>query len=169
VREEAAEDFDRFVVEYAERLGRFAHQLTGSHDAALDLLQDLFIVVLGKWDKVEAADHRFAYVRRMLVNLHLNNRQRRVDPSVPVAFIEVAQEAEDQRVADLDALWNALNELSPRQRAVLALRYYEGLPDEEVAAILGCQRATVRSLAARGLSQMRKSAQLIGTEEGSLS
>src|SRR5205823_521519 len=55
---------------------------------------------------------------------------------------------EDQ-AADQAELWAALGALSERQRAVLVLRYYEGLADHEIGALLGCREASVRSLARR--------------------
>jgi RNA polymerase sigma factor (sigma-70 family) len=55
--------------------------------------------------------------------------------------------------------------LSERQRAVLVLRYYEGLADREIAALLGCREASVRSLARRGLAAMRPLVAVVGAEE----
>jgi RNA polymerase sigma factor (sigma-70 family) len=51
--------------------------------------------------------------------------------------------------------WRALTTLPPRQRAVLVLRYYEHLADEEIATLLGISRGTVRSQAARALDKLR--------------
>jgi RNA polymerase sigma factor (sigma-70 family) len=56
----------------------------------------------------------------------------------------------EDRIADRAQLWAALGALSARQRAVLVLRYYEDLADHEIAAVLGCREASVRSLASRG-------------------
>ena len=58
-------------------------------------------------------------------------------------------------VASRDAAWKLLGRLPRRQRAVLALRYYEDLPDEAIAATLGCAASTVRSQAARALATLR--------------
>ena len=55
-----------------------------------------------------------------------------------------------------DELWDALSHLNPRQRSALVLRYYEGLPDDEIARLLGCRSATVRSAIHRALSALRK-------------
>lgn len=156
--------FDRLVSEHADRLGRVAYQLTGSREEALDLLQDLFVAVLRKWDKVAAARHEWAYLRRMLVNTHLNN-QRRNHLTLVSADVPEGQWLDDETATDSGALWSALSDLSPRERAVLVLRYYEDLPDTEIADLLGCRRSTVRSLAARGLHALRSSVHLL--DEGS--
>ena len=52
-------------------------------------------------------------------------------------------------------LWAAVRRLPTRQRAVLVLRYYEDLPEAEVARLLGLPLGTVKSLAHRGLARLR--------------
>lgn len=63
-------------------------------------------------------------------------------------------------LATRDAAWRLLATLPRRQRAVLVLRFYEDLADQEIAAVLGCAPSTVRSQAARGLAVLRGSPQL---------
>jgi RNA polymerase sigma factor (sigma-70 family) len=60
-------------------------------------------------------------------------------------------------VVEADALWNRLATLGRKQRAVLVLRYYEQLEDEQIAELLGCAPATVRSHASRALRTLRLS------------
>lgn len=50
----------------------------------------------------------------------------------------------------------ALEALSERERIAVVLRYYEDLPDEEIAAVLDCSRSTVRSLVHRALPTLRE-------------
>ncbi|HWU19918.1 MAG TPA: SigE family RNA polymerase sigma factor [Nocardioides sp.] len=146
--------FEAFVAADGARLGRLCHQLTGSHDDALDLAQDVLTRVWQRWSRVAAAEHPYAYVRRIAVNMHLNSiRKRRPTPS-DVEPVDRAVDPDLDRRPD-DELWHALHRLPARQRAALVLRYYEDLPDEETAAVLGCRRATVRSLVARGLETLR--------------
>jgi RNA polymerase sigma factor (sigma-70 family) len=57
--------------------------------------------------------------------------------------------------ASRDAAWTLLRRLPARQRAVLVLRYYEDLPDAEIARVLGCGESTVRSQATRALATLR--------------
>ena len=61
-------------------------------------------------------------------------------------------------VAERDAMVSMIAALPPRQRAVLALRYYDGRTDAEIAELLGCREATVRSHAARALATLRANA-----------
>ena len=70
----------------------------------------------------------------------------------------------EDRAADQEQLWTALGQLSERRRAVLVLRYYEGLADHEIAALLSCREASVRSLARRGLAAMRPLVAAASTE-----
>lgn len=153
--------FEEFVAAHGGALGRLCFQLTGAHDAALDLAQDVLERVYAKWSRVARADHPYAYVRRLAVNTHLNGTRRRLrtvatDPALfdtPV----------DDPPGPDESLWQALATLPPRQRAALVLRYYEDCPEADIATALGCRPATVRSLVARGLTTLRAS-DLLRTE-----
>jgi RNA polymerase sigma factor (sigma-70 family) len=68
------------------------------------------------------------------------------EPSVPAGA-----DAVDRR----DETWRWLATLTPQQRAVLVLRFYEDLPDSQIAEALGCGEATVRSNASRALATLR--------------
>lgn len=76
--------------------------------------------------------------------------------------IAVADGAEER--ARHDAAWALLARLPARQRAVLVLRYYEDLPDSEIASVLGCRASTVRSQAARALATLRAALPAMNSE-----
>ncbi len=63
-------------------------------------------------------------------------------------------------VDDRDELWSALRALSPQQRAVLVLRYFEDLTEHDIATVLGCSPGAVKTHAARGLSRLRQRTEL---------
>jgi RNA polymerase sigma factor (sigma-70 family) len=73
--------------------------------------------------------------------------RRRVPPPPP----EIAQEG-----PELDELWSVLARLPERRRAALVLRYYEDLPVNEIARLLGCRPGTVSSLLHRGLADVKE-------------
>jgi RNA polymerase sigma factor (sigma-70 family) len=90
------------------------------------------------------------YVRTAVVNRCRSwGRRRRLEherrpaPSEPTPF-------------HADELWDALLRLDPRRRAAVVLRFYLDLPDTEIAELLGCRRATVRTSIHRALRTLRQ-------------
>jgi RNA polymerase sigma factor (sigma-70 family) len=156
------------VSRYGDRLLRVGFQLTHDRASAQDLVQEALLRVwsTAHRDGREPQDW-YAYLRRCVINEYLRTRRllsstEVVTDLVPNALIV---ESAEGRVDDRAAVWAALGRLSARQRAVLVLRYYESLQDGEIAALLGCRAATVRSLASRGLAAMRQHAVLTGVTE----
>jgi RNA polymerase sigma-70 factor (sigma-E family) len=156
---EKAPGFEQFVRERSPRLMALARGLARSNADAEDLVQDVLAKVLLKWDTVRAAEDPNAYVNRMLVNAATSFWRRGSQREYPTDSVILGERAEDDatgHLADRDALLRALATLKPKHRAVLVLRYYEGLNDHEIAGMLGMAHASVRSNAARGLAALRK-------------
>ncbi|TDD13716.1 SigE family RNA polymerase sigma factor [Kribbella turkmenica] len=149
--------FDDLVVSSERRLLRLGLMLTGGIQSAEDLVQTVLARAHRKWDRIRSLDNPEAYLRTMVVNEFLSWRRLLKNRELPVAEPADVASGEDvaARQAQRDATWRLLEELPRRQRAVLVLRYYEDLPDDEIAAVLGCAPATVRSNAARGLATLR--------------
>jgi RNA polymerase sigma-70 factor (sigma-E family) len=141
--------YDEFVLARLPHLLRFGRALTGSEHAAADLVQDALERTLLKWDSI--AGNAEPYVRRAMVNRHVSlwRKWRHEQPTG-----ELTDAGYVDRVADPD-LWAALRKLAPRQRAVLALRYFEDLTEAETAAILGCSIGTVKSQAHDAMARLR--------------
>jgi RNA polymerase sigma-70 factor (sigma-E family) len=153
--EPASDGFAAFVSEALPALLRFGHVLTGSPAEAEDLVQEALARSMRRWRR-DRPDEPLAYVRRVMVNTHVT-RWRRWGSRVRLGDVPdvAADDARLERSHDRDALRRALATLPPRQRAVLVLRYLEDLPDDAIAAMLGCQPTTVRSQAFRGLAALR--------------
>ena len=135
---------------FVERRGKFvrlAYLLTGNASVAEELVHDAFIATLNRWDVVREPG---AYVRAAVVN-HCRSWGRR-------RGIEERHTPAPAAPAELEAdeLWDALGRLDDRRRAAIVLRYYEDLPDAEIASVLGCRPGTVRSAIHRGLKQLRQ-------------
>jgi RNA polymerase sigma-70 factor (sigma-E family) len=146
------DDFARFAAERGDALLRYGYLLTGNpHDAA-DLVQEGLVRLRGAWPRVRSKRDPEAYVRTTMTRLRVNTwRLRRRERShADLPEHPVFDSAYD------DSVWRALGTLPARQRAVLVLRYYEGLPDAEIAEIMGISRGTVRSQAARAIEKLRQ-------------
>ena len=135
---------------------RTAYLLTGDQGQAEDLLQNALVRTHRHWTRIRRADAPEAYVRRVLVNLN-NSRWRRKRVSEHVTDTVPEPHAGDTHAAyDLrDELWRAVLTLPPRMRSVLVLRYFEDLPEAEVAQVLNCSLGTVKSQSSRGLDRLR--------------
>jgi RNA polymerase sigma-70 factor (sigma-E family) len=155
--------FESLAREHAAELGRLAYQLTGDREAARDLAQDALLDAFRHRDRLARAEHPRAYLRRVLVNRHLNNHRRRRFREVPLEHEHAgpAGDGPETSYGDRDLVWSALGGLSQRQRTALVLRYYVGLDDAESARLMGCRIPTVRSLVSRGLAALRTDRRLL--------
>ena len=151
-------DFRAFVAARSTSLLWFAHLLTGDRHAAEDIVQTALAKTAAGWSRVRHKENPEGYVRRAIVNTHLNAMRRRPWREQPRG--DVPELATDRRpesdLDERDAMWHALSGLPPRQRAVLVLRYYEDLSESDIAEVLGCSRGTVKSQAAKGLLHLRR-------------
>jgi RNA polymerase sigma-70 factor (sigma-E family) len=157
----AKHQFENFAASTADTLLRTGYLMTGDAGEAEDLVQETFLRVARRWGQVRSMDHPAAYARRILINLVLRGADRRsqhkAELAPPGAGTEAADQAAAQALRHIDDLaefrW-ALTQLPARQRAVLVLRYWEGLPVAEVAGILGCSAGTVTSTASRAAARL---------------
>jgi RNA polymerase sigma-70 factor (sigma-E family) len=151
-------DFDTFVNDSAAGLVRTAYLIVWDLQEAEDLVQDTLIKVAKRWPKVKRMEHPVAYARRVLVNLALDDKQRRARRRSELTAPEPTPNGHDpsELIDTHDELIAALATLPERQRAVLVLRYFLDLPEAEVAAALQCSLGTVKSTASRGLARLEQ-------------
>jgi RNA polymerase sigma-70 factor, ECF subfamily len=156
------EEFAEFVSAALPGLLRFGYALTGSADAAEDLVQTALGRSLRAW-RLRRIDDPRAFVRKVMVNSYATWYRRQAGREWLTADPPGAVSADHaELVGDRDAVWRALRALPARQRAVIVLRYYEDMPEAEIAAVLGTSAGTVKSHAARAL---RRLADLLGQTE----
>lgn len=136
---------------YADSV-RLAHLLTGDRGRAEELVQDAFVRAM---PTLAQADNPAGYLRTIVVNLCRDHARRagraralRADrpTSAPPPAIPI----------ESTVVWRSLQDLPERQRAAVALRFYDDLPDDEIAALLGVRPATVRSLVHRALTTLKE-------------
>lgn len=155
--------FEEFAMARLSSLLRYAVVLTGDRDLAQDVVQEVLARAQVRWRRISQTDSPEAYVRRMVLNEYLSWRRSWQFRHVHAVGERLA-DLDDARggvgdhadgVVEADALWARLSTLGRKQRAVLVLRYYEQLEDEQIADLLGCAPATVRSHASRALKTLR--------------
>lgn len=151
--------FEEFASEHAESLLRTAHLVTMDEGEAEDLVQECLLMLSQRWPRVGAMDRPLAYARRVLVNLAVRGGAKRTQrrAELDTSAVEgVADFAAIELLEARDELWAALRRLTPRQRAVLVLRYFHDLSEAQTAEVLGCSAKTVSSTSSRSLTQLRE-------------
>ena len=138
---------------------RVAVLLTGDWHAAEDLVQASLAKLYRAWPRLDTATDPDAYLRRIMINTHRSwwrTRWRRETPAAELPDQPAAAGADlaDQHAAG-DQVRRALATLPRQQRAALVLRYFEDLPEAEVARLLGCSAGTVKTHTHRGLRALR--------------
>jgi RNA polymerase sigma factor (sigma-70 family) len=131
-----------------EPMIRFARLLTGSSAVAEEMVQEAFLKMHQLGQRPLNPE---GYLRTTVANLarsHLRRLrlERRPQPQDRLTLVD----------PELDETWAVVCRLPFRQRAVLALRFYEDLSEADIARVLGCRPGTVKSSLHRGLAKLRE-------------
>jgi RNA polymerase sigma-70 factor (sigma-E family) len=160
-----ASEFDSFVRARTPALLRSAYLLTGDQYLAEDLVQSALARAHRAWPRLQAVGNAEAYTRQIMYNLRVSWwRKRRVSESLPGELPERpghGQHDHTETTTTRLALRNALNELPPRQRAVIVLRFFEDRTEVQAAEILGVTVGTVKSQTAKALARLRAAAPVL--------
>ena len=164
--------FSVYVTDRRDRVRRTAYLICGDWYRADDLTQIAFVKLYGAWDQIRDRGAMDAYVRRCLMRAAVDESRR---PWRRESFVEVLPEAADESgttsdiaagVVDRQIVRRALNEVPPGQRAVLVLRYFDGMDVAGTAAALECSEGNVKSQTARGLTAFKAALARLGTTAG---
>jgi RNA polymerase sigma factor (sigma-70 family) len=145
-----APDTDLATLYLRERdaMVRYARMLTGSAAVAEEVVQEAFLKL---HRRAEQPQNPTGYLRATVVNLcRSSTRRLRLERRLSPDHRLVLQDPE------IDETWAAVCRLPFRERAVLALRFYEDLTEADIARVLGCRLGTVKSSLHRGLATLRK-------------
>jgi RNA polymerase sigma-70 factor (sigma-E family) len=150
--------FAEFVSEWGDALLRTATLLTSDPQLAEDLYQETLHRLAARWSRVESPR---AFCYRVLHNIVIDqSRAQQRRPRELALFADY--DSSDPRSGDSLAavelrpvLFAALDTLSPQQRTIVVLRYFDDRSEAEVADLLGVSAGTVKSTASRALAQLR--------------
>jgi RNA polymerase sigma-70 factor (sigma-E family) len=129
---------------------RLAYVILGNGAVAEEVVMEAMVKTYTGWFRIRDLDKSEAYLRRAVVNL-CRSRIRRAAIEARVNAVAHARDRDrpgdsafERRETEL-AVWDAVRSLPERQRACVVLRYYEDLPETEIADALGCSVGTVKS------------------------
>jgi RNA polymerase sigma-70 factor (sigma-E family) len=159
-RPTADDALERLYAEHWTALVRLAALLLRDRMVAEEVVQDAFVALHSRWDRLRDADKAVAYLRRSVVN-GCRSQQRRaavVERHRPEpASDAVSAETTVLAAARRDEVLTAVAQLSRRQREVLVLRHWLALSEAEIAAVLRISRGSVKTHSSRGLDALRSS------------
>lgn len=148
----AHHEFEAFFGDHYGAVLRSVAFTLGDHDRAEEVTQEAFARACRRWRSVSAMDRPVAWVYVVALNAERTRwRREQRAPEGPVL------EASDPSSAVLDAvtLRDALEALTPRQRAVVVLRYLADLSTADVATVMGCAPGTVKATLHQALRRLR--------------
>lgn len=151
--------FEEFVALRLGALLRYATVVTWDPHLAEDVTQEVLVRAQQRWGRIAGLDSPEAYVKRMIVNEFLSWRRRRSARPVTLESLEEAAGSVPDHSAswgERDAMWCLIATLPAKQRAAVALRFYEDMSYEEIGDVLGCQAVTARSQVSRALLILRE-------------
>jgi RNA polymerase sigma-70 factor, ECF subfamily len=151
------EEFEWLFVTQYRSIVWSAYVVLRDHAKAEEIAQEAFVRLLENWKKVARYDRPGAWVRKVAIRLATRAAKRETKGSLTTLNWPDPPNPES---VDFD-LMDAIRQLAPRQRAVIALFYLEDLPVSEVAEILGCSEATVSVHLHRARNRL---AELLGEE-----
>lgn len=148
-------EFSEFCELFSGSLRGTAWLLTGSPDLSAELVQLALVKTYVAWPGVRAADAQ-AYARRALINANTDRLRKRLPELRVVEELDHAATTQGQSaVDDRDEVLRMLATLPPQQRTLVVLRYFDDLPEAQIAQEMGISLGAVKSGLSRGLAALR--------------
>ena len=147
--------FEEFFEAEARTLFRRLCAVTGNSAEAEEIMQDAFLALWARWDRVGAIADPTAYLYRTAMNV-FRKRSRRAALALRRALALAPEVTPFSEIDEQQDVVAALSELSPRQRAALVLTDVMDYSSEEAARVLGVTAGTVRGLASRARENLRR-------------
>jgi RNA polymerase sigma-70 factor (ECF subfamily) len=146
--------FEDFFAEHRSRLFGALTVMTGNRAEAEEILQDAFLKVWERWERVAVMEEPVGFLYRTAMNL-FRKRVRRAAVAIRKATHLLSREDELAGVETRDEAVRLLQRLTPRERAALVVTAYLGYSSEEAGELLGIQATTVRVLTNRARATLR--------------
>lgn len=153
--------FERLMGRYEKLVYKVAYGLTGEREGALDVTQNVFLRVHAKLPTYRAEGDLRNWILRIAANesSNWNRAQRRHRATELSAEIPGGSPSPQEDLFSRRERWGQLREslagLNPKHRLAVVLRYFEGLPVREIAAVLECSEGVAKNILFRSLRKLR--------------
>jgi RNA polymerase sigma-70 factor (ECF subfamily) len=169
--ETAAQEFESIVVSHRPQIFRFLLASTRDVDLAETLTQDCFLKAHSNWSSFRGDSSALTWLMRIAINLqkdHWRNRRLQfwrhtrtnsVDLDEASEWLPSGERSAEQRMLakeQVARVWQAVENLSERQRTVFLLRFVEELELKQIAESTGMGEGTVKAHLSRALARVRK-------------
>lgn len=156
---EASRSFEGFYEAEHPILFRRLWLVTGNRAEAEELMQDAFLNVWERWERVAGVDDPVGYLYRTAMNLYRKRYRRALLAIRRTLGLAVARD-DFADADDRDTVRRVLSTLPPRQRAALVLTEMLGFSGDEAGRALGVKASTVRSLSRNGRESFRRAMEI---------
>ena len=141
----ASTSFDAFYERQYPPAVRLAMALVGRWAVAEELAQDAFVALHPRWERISQYESPEGWIRRVVANRAVSSlRRRTIEARLLLRLVNERHEQVELPAPD-EKLWRAVAALPKRQAQVTALAYVDGLTSSEIAVVLACDEATVRT------------------------
>lgn len=157
--QEIREVITAYIRENQAYFYRLAYQYVRDRDLAMDLVQDAVVKALQHGDSLREPQAVRSWFYRILVRECLSFLRREHRVIYLAEPPDQIQESRERTVEDREALRQAMDQLPPKVKTVVLLRFYEEMQLSEIAEITGANLSTVKSRLYKGLKKLRESLQ----------
>ena len=154
IKRDREQEFRAFFETQCDALRRLGTFLTGDPEQGAEFAQEALVRVYRHWGRIREQDPG-PYARRVLVNLVRSAHRRKLVERKHLANVEHVVESENRQVDDWLRVSAALKTLPPMRRAAIVLRFYEDMPEADIARVLDRPLGTIKSDIHRGLAKLR--------------
>jgi RNA polymerase sigma-70 factor (ECF subfamily) len=148
--------FEELFLDVHDRLYRALYFVTGSSADAEELMQDAFLKLWERWDRLDSIEDPVAYLFRVALNgFRMRARRARTAAGKVLPVVGSRDPFEDVNVRE--DVRRMLRAVTPRQRTAIVLTDIFGYSSDQAARIMGIRPTTVRVLASQGRTALRGS------------
>ena len=147
---------EKLLIENYEKYYRLAFSYVHNEADAMDIVQEGAYKAMLKWESLEREDFAETWIYRIMLNEIFSMLRKRTRNEESMADPDCLEEIPAETPVDSLSLRDALDQLQPKEKALVELRYFEDLKLEEIAAAMDISRSSVKRYIASGEEKMKK-------------